>query len=174
VLTRTRRRLEHENRIVSHTHVDNSLLLLLEELRQQRARPVARDRVPFQAQDLHLQRYEREGTATEITEFSFQGERYRVELDTGELTTGAGDAPRGKLRLFQGDRLVVMAHVSRAQAGAAPGRWDSLKVETLKPGAWVKHIAEIEEQIRYVRETPLLQTELQRIMEVTEEPPKTR
>lgn len=161
-----RKRIEYENKIVHHTHLDSSLLLLLKETRDWPARNqrgALRQNLLFDAQDIRVQEQQSAGLVTQRVEFTFRGARYRVEVDTDSERTHLGKT--GRLRIFQNDKVMLSAHLAGpADGDTAPAPWDRLKVDTLEPGPWVGHIGEIEEQIRFARERPVLQQEFARLM----------
>lgn len=163
---KTRKRIEYENKIVHSSHLDSSLLCLLKETRDWPARSqsgVLARNLPFDAQDIGAQEDQSPGSAAQRVEFTFRGTRYRVEVDTdAERTHGE---KTGKLRFLQNDKVVLCAHLAGpAEGDAGSTHWDRLKVDTLEAGPWVGHIGEIEEQIRFARERPVLQQELARLM----------
>lgn len=173
-ITRMRRRIEYENTILNHTHADASLLLLLEELEEWRKRRTgagAKKELRFAAQDLHTQDSASGDAIITVNDFRFKGEQFRVEVETERATAGA-EPTRGKLRLFQGDKLMVAARLRRDDTAAI--HWTGLEIESLEPGSWVSHVSDMDEQIRYARETPLLQTELQRLVDGADDPSRSR
>lgn len=172
---KTRKRIEYEQKILHRTHLDASLLLLLKETRDWLARSqhgVLTQNLPFDAQDIGTQANQSPGVVLQSIEFTFHGARYRIEVDIGAERTH-GDRT-GKLRFLQNDKIVLSAHLfGPADGDAASVHWDRLKVDTLEPGPWVGHIGEMEEQIRFARERPVLQQELARLMGEDDGSPKT-
>jgi hypothetical protein len=172
---KTRKRIEYEEKILDRTHLDASLLLLLKETRDWPARSqrgVLTQNLLFDAQDIGAKESQTPGLVTQCVKFTFHGARYRVEVDIGTERTYGGRT--GKLRFLQNDKIVLSAHLSSpADGDGAPAHWNRLKVDTLEPGPWVGHVGEIEEQIRFASERPVLQQELARLMGEQEDPPKS-
>ncbi len=171
---RTRKRIEYEDKIVHRTHLDASLLLLLKELRDWPARSqrgVLAEGLPFDAQDVSAQERHSPDLTAHSVEFTFQGTRYRVEVDINAERSFGGRT--GKLRFLQNGKAVLSAHLS-GPADGTPVHWDRLKVDALEPGPWVGHVGEIEEQIRFASERHVLQQELARLMGEDDDPGKRR
>ena len=171
---RIRQRIEYEDKIVHHTHLDASLLLLLKELRDWPARSprgVLAEGLRCDAEDVSAEERRGPDRTAQGAEFTFHGMRYRIEVDIDAERTCGGRT--GKLRFLQNGKVVLSAHLSAPDDGAgAPVNWDRLKVDGLEAGPWVGHVGEIEEQIRFASERHVLHQELARLMGEDSDPGK--